>query len=365
MELRINHRIGDGIVDVIYFNDFDIDLKFDSVASTFSFKALFDPYNKVHAELYCVSHFHEATLIHEGETLISGFLLSQGFSHGSVKEMTELAGYSKPGVLEDCEIPPTLYPLQSDGLTLTQIAQKLAAPFRLKVVVDDSVSNEMNKVIPKSTASETQNIKSYLTELATQRHIVMTHTPEGYLLFTKAKTKLKPITHFEEGTAGTTFKMSFNGQGIHSHITVVKQASDDGGNAGEYTIRNPYCPVAYVYRPKVVTQSSGDDITIEEFGKQQLANELKNIKFVINTDRWKIDGKIIRPNNIVTIFCPEIFVYKKIELFIESVKLKGNSQETTAELVCVLPEVYNGEMPKNVFVDSHANFPRFKYTKQG
>lgn len=360
MELRINHRIGDGIVDVIYFNDFDIDLKFDSVASTYSFKALFDPYNKVHAELYCVSHFHEATLLHEGETLISGFLLSQGFTHSSIKEMAQLTGYSKPGVLEDCEIPPSLYPLQTDGLTFAEIARKLAAPFRLKVVIDDSVSGVMNTVIPKSTASETQNIKSYLTELATQRHVVMTHTPEGALLFTKAKTKLKPIAHFEEGTPGTSFSMSFNGQGIHSHITVVKQASEDGGNAGEYTIHNPYCPVAYVFRPKVVTQSSGDDITIEEFAKQQLANELKNIKFVINTDRWKIDGKIIRPNNIITIFCPEIYVYKKIELFIESVKLKGDSEKTVAELVCVLPEVYNGETPKNVFVDAHENLPRLR-----
>lgn len=360
MELRINHRIGNGIVDVIYFNDFDIDLKFDSIASTYSFKALFDPYNRVHAELYCVSHFHEATLIHEKETLISGFLLSQAFSHSSVKEMSQLAGYSKPGVLEDCEIPPSIYPLQSDGLTFAEIVNKLVDPFHLDVVIDSEVSSIMNKVIPKSTASETQNIKSYLTELAVQRNINMTHTPEGALLFTKAKTKLKPIVHFEEGTPGTSFKMSFNGQNIHSHITVIKQASDDGGNAGEYTIKNPYCPVAYVYRPKVVTQSSGDDITIEEYAKQQLANELKNIKFVINTDRWKIDGKIIRPNNIVTIFCPEIFVYKKIELFIESVKLKGDSESTTAELVCVLPEVYNGEIPLNVFVDSHANFPRLK-----
>lgn len=360
MELRINHRIGDGIVDVIYFNDFDIDLKFDSVASTFSFKALFDPYNKVHAELYCVSHFHEATLLHEGETLISGFLLSQGFTHSSIKEMAQLTGYSKPGVLEDCEIPPSLYPLQTDGLTFAEIARKLASPFRLKVVIDDSVSGVMNTAIPKSTASETQNIKSYLTELATQRHVVMTHTPEGALLFTKAKTKLKPIAHFEEGTPGTSFSMSFNGQGIHSHITVIKQASEDGGNAGEYTIHNPYCPVAYVFRPKVVTQSSGDDITIEEFAKQQLANELKNIKFVINTDRWKIDGKIIRPNNIITIFCPEIYVYKKIELFIESVKLKGDAEKTVAELICVLPEVYNGETPKNVFVDAHENLPRLR-----
>ncbi len=364
MNLKINHRIGDGIVDVTYFNDFEIDLKFDSVASTFSFQALFDPYNRSHAELFCVSHFHEATLEHEGETLISGFLLGEEFKSSAVEELTHFAGYSKPGVFEDCEIPPTLYPLQSDGLSLAEIARKIAAPFHLNVIIDPLVSNAMNKPIDKSTASESQNIKSYLTEIATQRNIIMTHDELGNLVFTKAKTNLKPICHFEDGLTGTSFRMSFSGQGIHSHITVMKQASEDGGNAGEYTIQNPYCPVRYVYRPKVVTQSSGTDITTEEFAKQQLAAELKNIKFIINTDRWKIDGKIIRPNNIITIFAPKIYVYKKIELFIESVKLKGNSTETTAELTCVLPCVYDGSAVKNVFVDAHDNFPRFKYPKQ-
>lgn len=365
MELKINHRIGDGIVDVIYFNDFEIDLKFDSVASTFSFKSYFDPYNRSHAELYCVSHFHDCFLSHEGELLITGRLLNQQFALSSVKELADLQGYSLPGVLEDCSIPPTIYPLETVGLSLAEIARKIAAPFHLKVVVDPLVASEMNKPITKTAPEPTQSCKDYLTELCVQRHIVMTHDKDGALLFTKAKTDLKPIAHFEEGISGVTIKTVFQGQGIHSHITIKKQASSDGGNAGDYTIRNPYCPVAHVYRPIVYTQSSGDDITTEEFAKQKLAAELKNIKFIINIDRWFIDGKIIRPNNIVTLFSPEAYIYKTIPVFIESVKLKGNSSSTTAELTCVLPEVYNGQIPKNVFVDAHANFPRFKYPTQG
>ena len=365
MELKINHRIGNGIVDILYFNDFDIDLRFDSIASTFSFNAYFDPYNKSHAEIFCVSHYHEATLLHEGEVLITGYLLSQGFSYNPKKELTQLTGYSKPGFLEDSSIPPIIYPLETNGLTLSQIAHKIATPFKLNVIIDDSVSFMMNKVIDKTAPEPTQTCKDYLSELCTQKHIIITHNELGDLIFTKAKTNLKPIAHFEEGIAGTTFKCSFNGQGIHSHITVMKQASSDAGNAGEYTITNPYCPVNQIYRPLVVTQSTGDDVTTEEFAKQQLANELKNIKIVINTDRWKIDGKIIRPNNIVTIFSPEIFIYKKVELFVESVKFKGNSTELTAELTCVLPSVYDGTTPVNIFVDTHLNLPNFTYPKQG
>lgn len=355
MNLKINHRLG--IVDVDFFSNFELTLKYDSVASVFAFGFYFDPKNKTHAELACVSHYHEAIVQHNGETLVTGFILGQAFKHGAVKELAKFGGYSKPGVLEDCEIPPSLYPLQSDGLTLREIVSKLIAPFKLKMVVDSSVASKMDAAIPVSTASVSQNIKTYLTELTTQRGIVMTHNENGDLVFTKAKKSYKPICHFDAGIPGTEITMSFNGQGMHSDITVMKQADSEGGNAGETTIQNPYVPI--VYRPKVITQTSGDSNTIEETAKNALAAELKNIVLTIKTDRWEIDGKIIRPDNTITVTDPEVFLYKKTEWFIESVSYTGDAKETTAVLTCVPIEVYNGETPTNMFVDSHENLPRF------
>lgn len=356
MNLKINHRLG--VTDVKYFNNFSLNLKYDSMASTFAFDFYFDPKNREHAEMACVSHFHEAIVEHNGETLVTGYILSQIFKSAAKKQLAQFGGYSLPGVFEDCEIPTTLYPLQADGLSLKQIAQKLIQPFKLKMVVDPSVESKMNSVIKKTTASESQNIKSYLTELAAQRDIVITHDEQGRIVFTKAKTDLKPLFHIEQGVVlGTEISLSFNGQQIHSHITVQKQASSEGGNAGEYTIANPYCPI--VYRPKVTSQTSGDDVTIEETAKNALAAELKNIVLTITTDRWEVDGKIIKPNNIITVTNPEIFIYKKTEWFIESISFTGDTKKTTAVLTCVLPEVYNGKTPKNIFVDPHQNLPRF------
>ena len=370
MNLKINHRIGQGIVDVQYFNEFKVNLKFDSVASTFSFDFYFDPRNKQHAELACVSHFHEAIVEHNGETLITGFILSQNFIHAPEKKMVSIGGYSKPGVILDCDIPTNQYPLQSDGLTLRQIANKLISPFRLGLQVADvakkdaamgakTISQKSDRAITKSTASESKNINSYLTDLCSQRNIVLSHTPKGELLLTEANTEQEPILHFDGELIGTEMEMMFNGQGIHSHITVIKQASMDGGNAGEYTVRNPYCPVAYVYRPKVVVADSADDITIEEAAMNELGAELKNITLIIKTDRWEVDGKVIRPNNLITVKDPELFLYNKSTWFIEEVELHGNQSKTTATLKCVPPEVYNGKMPKNIFVDPHENLPRF------
>jgi prophage tail gpP-like protein len=360
MNLKINHRAGKTpVANVKYFNNFSLNLKFDSVADTFGFEFYFDPKNKEHAEMACVSHFHEATVEHNEETLVTGFILSQNFKASAKKELASVGGYSKPGVLEDSSISPEMFPLQADGLNLIQITQKLIKPFKIKLIVDPAVQSRASKVIPKTTASATSSIKDYLTELATQRNIIITHNEKGDLLFTEAKTNQPPLFHIDSGIPGTEMEVNFNGQGIHSHITVMKQASSKGGNAAEHTIKNPYCPVAYVKRYKTIIQSSGDDNTISQAAKQALAEELKNITLTITTDRWEVDGKILRPNNIITVKNPEIFLYKKTTWFIESINYTGDEKKMVAVLTCVLPEVYNGKTPKNVFVDVHENLPRF------
>lgn len=364
MNLKINHRLG--IVDVGFFNDFEVNLKYDSVASTFGFSFYFDPKNQQHAEMACVSHFHECILQHNGETLITGYMLSNIFTQSAQKQLVKVGGYSKPGVLEDSDIPTKRYPLQADGKTLRQITTNLISDFKLKLKVDGSVvrssstaltlGEKLDKKIEKTNARESQNIKSYLTELAVQRNIILSHNEFGDLVFTQAKTNMQPLFHVEKGVIARDIKMTFNGQAMHSQIEVVKQADSTGGNEGYAIVYNPYCPI--VFRPKVVVQSSGDDNTTKEFAQNILAQELKNVGITIELDRWDVNGKVVRPNNIITVKSPENFIYKETRVFIEEVKLKGNEKEQTATLKCVLPEVYNHQTAKNIFVDPHKNFPR-------
>lgn len=356
MNLKINHRLG--VVDIKYFNNFSVTLKHDSIASTFAFRMYFDPKNKDHAEALCVSHFHEAIIEHNKEKLITGYILTNNFKHNKEKQLVEIAGYSKPGVFEDCQIPPDLYPLEKSGLSIRTIAQQFIDHFHLKIkiIVDPEVADVVNAAIEKTTANESQSIKDYLTELAIQRHIIMTHDEDGNLVFTREKIKRTPIAHFEMGEPVTELGLNFNGQPIHSHIYVVKQADDEGGNAGQAVIRNPYCPI--VKRYKVVTQSSGTDVSTEEYARQLLAEELKNIKFTILIDRWDINQKIIRPRNVISIKSPEIYLYNKTNLFVEEVEYTGDQEKMTARLTCVPEEVYNNEIVKNIFVDAHENFPR-------
>jgi prophage tail gpP-like protein len=346
MILKINDRLRNRTVD--FFQRFNISLRYDSVASTFAFNGYFNPDNIEHKELYCIGHYHLCTLEHDGELLVTGYMLSENLKDTSNSQPVSVGGYSLPGVLEDCQIPRSIA-LQSDGLSLREISQKLTAPFKLKTIIDPSVSAKMNEVYEKTTAKESETIKSYLTELATQKNIIITHTPKGELYYTRAKTKQTPILNYGgDGIPCPEMGLSFNGQAMHSHITVVKQASvRSGGNSGESEVRNPYVP--YVYRPRVVLQNSGDDIDTEQAAKNILASELKNLKLTITTDRWQIDGKVIKPNNLITVLNPKVYLYKRTTWFIEQVDLQGDNTSTTATLTCVLPEVYSGETPKYIF----------------
>lgn len=360
LTLYISDRFTNRKID--FFNEFSFSLAYDSVASTFGFKCFFNPFKVEHKEAFCVTHFHEVTIFDGDVKILTGVITNQRFSHGPTPTMISFTGYSLPGVLEDCQIPPNIYPLQSDGLSLTNIAQKLIKPFErnygLKMIVDPSVADKMSKAFKSVTASPTQTIKDYLTSLASQKDIIMSHDVDGRLLFTEAKTKQLPFWEIDltkPTPVGVSFDMDYNGQSMHSHITVQKQASIDGGNAGEFTIRNPYV-IGSVYRPKVTNQTSGDDIDSSLAARRELGNELRNVQLTINIDRWSMDNKMILPNSIISIYAPHLYSYHKANWFVESVDYTGNSESNTATLNCVLPEVYNDDKVVSIFreINLHA-----------
>jgi prophage tail gpP-like protein len=346
MELKINDRIRNR--DVRLFNQFSMNLRYDSVGSSFAFSGYFNPNNIEHKELYCVGHYHICTIHHEGNLLLTGSMITEGFNDSNQTEMAQFGGYSLPGVLEDCQISPEHYPLQFNGMTLREIVKKIIAPFQLTMVVDPAVAAEMDKPFPETNAEPGQTIKDYITSLAVQRKIVTSHNNKGHLLFTRARTKQAPIINYNGQVPFTSMGMQFNGQAMHSEIWAIKQADSDGGNAGQSMVKNPYVP--FVYRPRVIIQNSGDDNDTEKVARMALSAELKNLKLNIVTDRWDLgNGKIILPNSIVRVVNPKVYIFKPTDFFVEEVSYKGDNKSLIATLTCCLPEVYNDEVPKYIY----------------
>lgn len=371
MELVINDRIRNRKIQ--FFNSFDIELKYNSLASTFGLDFYYDPDVTEQKELACIGHYHICQLFEKDELLLTGYILSEGFTGEPTKNLVPIGGYSLPGILEDCRVPvnkaidlalasghiklksgspakPYCYPIQDEGLSLRQIAEKYIAPFNLQIVVDPAVATLMDSAFAETTIKPTDTIKSYLTELATQKNINLTHNEKGQIVFTKIKTNLKPILEInvpKGGIPGIKMGLHFEGQNMHSHITIIKQSDTDDPNAGEATVVNPFVP--FVFRPTTIIQNSGDNTETAMAADNALAQELRNLKITIVFDRWDVNGKVVKPGNLLSVTNPEIYLFNKTDLFIESVKLHGDQKEQTATLTCCLPEVYNGNPPNYTF----------------
>jgi len=366
MILKINDRIR--IRKIEFWNDFHVNLKYDSLASTFSFKFYFNPDNIEHKEMACIGHYHTCTVEHNKELLITGQILSEGFNSAAERSPVTIGGYSLPGILEDCSITPNtasaipLSPgagagdiavsMQYNGLGLREIAEQVIKPFGLSIVIDPIVAQDMEDPFTETEGNISQTVKSFLSQLASQKNIVLSHNAKGQIVFTRAPLFQKPIFNFTKDLPTTSMSLGFNGQAMHSHIYVVAQADvNDSDVSSSEPIRNPYV-INTVYRPKVVVQTSKSikaEVDPLLAGKNARAQELKGLSLKIVTDRWILNDKIIRPGQLISVINPEVYLYKKTNWIIEEVDLVGDKKKTTATLTCVLPECYNGAEPNYIF----------------
>lgn len=398
IKINLRHSTTGGTIRTLRrFNNFVYNKKFNSLASTFSFDFYFDPRNQEHAELICVSHLHEVRLYYTlnkdpnyeptaSELELTGYMLLNKFRNNGQPQFVTCSGYSKPGVLLDCDVPPEMYPLEEDGLTFRQIITKLIQPFNLGLVIDKRASG-VNKAFTdkdveeladedmgKTASESSQNIASYLSELARDRNIVLSHNAKGQVYITTPNTAGMPLFNFDftdtsdnsevKKIPGLDAELTFNGQALHSHITVKMQADDtEGSNGAEYTLRNPLLPVGkgLLYRPRVVVISSGNEFTVEQAARYELGKEIREgVPLTIKMSKIDINGKLISPDNIITVKDPNLFLYNKSDWFIQEVEIRSNSKEDSCIMNCVLPfgYDYNTRKLRNVFVDAHQNLPR-------
>jgi len=331
-----------------FWNNFQLNLVYNSLCSTFSFDGLvLTPDQK---KLFKPLSYHSAQVLFNDEVLLTGTVLNTSTSIDNNVTMGNISGYSKPGVLDDCEIPVSLYPLQMDNMSLKEITEKLIKPFGLKLSIDSNLSEIVNKKYDTIAAEPDQTIKDFLTKLCKVKNIILTHNDYGNVVFARLKKDDSSVATYIEGKPTTNIQLSVNGQSMHSHITGQKQASIGTDVAGEETIENTYISA---YRPTTKKQDSGQNDDTENAVKMIRGAELRGIQLTIETDRYKWwDGSILRPlrpNHTIDVESPSNFISKRTRFFVESVEYSGNQEGIKAVIKCVLPECYSGDVPKIVF----------------
>jgi len=309
MILRINNKKFE------YFSEYSIDLRFASIANSFSFKGLAD-------FLPEILTYPNVQIFDDDELLLTGTAINSAKIESKTPELVSVSGYSKAGVLQDCTIKGSL---QFNNLTIEEIINKVLKPFNVSYVSEVPLTRKLEK----SSADVTETAFSYIKSLLSQQGIFITNNEKGEIVFAEVK-ETKPVKSINDNSGTLNMNLSVNGQSMHSEITVVKQATRNNPDAGEFTIQNPFVSV---YRPTTKILNSGSLFDVENAARNELSSELTNIVLTIQA------LEIIKPGNFIEVQSDELNIQKST-WFVETTNIRGTKSSDIYTMTCVPKEVY-------------------------
>jgi prophage tail gpP-like protein len=338
MKIKIDGR------NYSFFDELKISFKLDSMASVFSFKGRFNPSNLEQRKIFKPLGYLDVDILdNDNNLLLKGTLLNTLLNSDSERKLQSLSGYSKSGIIEDCAIPFSSYPLEKNNMNLDDIVSSLLRPFDINYIVDDSALVLMNQNYSKTVAEPSESIGSFIKKLAAQRNIIITHTNDGSLLFYKPDLKAGSKAFFNKENT-ISMSLSVSGQSMHSEITVIRQPSKDNpGLEAVDTIQNN---LVKKNRSLVKTLSNGTETDTKKAADNVLASQLRSIAIKIELNKIIHD---IKCGDLVEVQNDEIYLFKRCLLVVKEIDITENSSSEIMSINLVLPETFTGENPKNIF----------------
>ena len=327
-----------------HFSNLSVKFNLDTFASVFSFDARFDPFNVEHQKIFKPLTYPKIEIFsNDMDLLLTGNIVNNDFASSKTPQLVSFSGYTKSGILEDVTIPDSVYPLEKNDQSLAEISAQLLKPFEINQVIESNVANKMNLVYEKAVAQPSQSVASFLTQLASQRNIVIGHTKKGDVYYFKAFIGSKPVRSYDSSNLLSS-KMAINGRAFHSDITVRRQPSDE--NVGVSTVDGVKNPNVKQIRSVCKILSSGDDTSTIQAAQNVLAAELRGIQLALELP--KIDYELLC-GQIIEFINPELFIYKKQKFVINEIIYNENSTADVMTVNCLTPEAFTGGTPTNIF----------------
>ncbi len=324
-----------------YFTGLSVDLNYTGFVSTFQFNAPFDSESDDHKVLFKPLSYNEVKIYFNDRLVLTGPIVSNNFEDESKPTNTTFSGYSKSGILQDVNIPVSLYPIESKDRTLKEIIERLIKPFGIKLSFKAT-----DKKYEKTVASEGDTIGDYIHKLCDQRNLRLSHDVNGNLLVSEIKQKNNQIkTTFNNDFKANKANLYVDGQSIFSEYIGLKQTSIKNNVQAESVKKFPIA-----YRPKVNVQQDGAQGDIEAFTKSMRAAGGRALSLTLNLDRWtNYADEIYLPGDVVNYQNNELFLYKLNRWFIESVSLREENKQELATLNLVPDWVIYDVEPVNPF----------------
>lgn len=311
---------------------------------TLEFTAPLEVDNRAFRDIFLPFSYKAVSVTVGGEALFKGIMLTPIPDLTADRKSVAVSGYSIPGVLNDCVIPASAFPLEFNGQGLRDIAKAVAAYFGISV----EFTEQQGPVFDRVAAEPTKKVFQFLSELARQRNFVVSSTPEGKLLFQRSVASGKPVSRWVQGFPPiTTITPQFNPQAYYSHITGLQPAGV-GVDGSQYTVENPR--LKGIIRPftfRADDTKSGDiKAAVEAKAGYMFANA---ISYSVSVTTWRDSGgNLWAPNTTVTLIASGAMIYSEYEFIIRSVSFFRTPISETAELRLVLPGSFNGKIPETL-----------------
>lgn len=320
----------------------------DSI-DTFQVSAPFEPDRQEFRESFRPFSFAPVTISIGGDPLFTGTMVNVDPVSEPQRRYINANGYALPGVLSDCTAPASAHPIEFNTPTgLRDIAEKMVAPFGLQVefTADEGATFE------QVGATSAEELLPFLADLARQRGLLISNTPEGALLFQQEATGGQPVAVLNENSSPVTgVTPVFDPQSYYSEITGL-ELYVIGTQGGSYTVKNPVTDG--VIRPLVFvpqdTQATGIERAVRAKAGRMFANM---VAYTLTLNTWYDPaGNLWAPNTTIRLTAPGAMIYNEYEFLIRTVELNRVRDSETATLTLVFPGVLNGELPEALPWDS-------------
>lgn len=323
------------------FTGYELNLSYDSF-DTFSFSA---PYNYALKELKNAIMpflFKKCEIYYNGSLVFTGRLLTPDPKLESGSSEICLQGYPLCGVLNDCSMLPSQFPLQFEGLNIKQIAEKIIEPYKVGVVVRGDVGAEFEDV----SCEMTDNVLPFLTKLLKQRNMLFTNDEKGRLVLFSAKEKKAEVSFCEGEAPLLSVSSKFNAQNFYSHITGFTKTGSDKDSLS-YTFKNKYLinkGVMRYHSVKIDDAKTQNDL--EKAVKAQAGRMFADcVSYDLSCEGHLLFNDVLCKKSLtVCVKAPSAMILRDTNFLARNIKIVRGSDGKHTEMSLVFPSSYSDKV---------------------
>ena len=312
----------------------------DTCAHTWSARIAWTPEDARFAEALKPYKYPEAECYLGGKLVVKGLLYSIEPANNENGRSMVLEGWSKTADVVDSTIKP---PYEQTNITLEKRAKQLVEPLGIPVKIAEDPLTRIplisDEPFAKVTCAPEDTIFKHLSELGSQRGILISSSPLGELLLTVAAFSESIGTIEEIIPPGREFKTKFDGRKRFNVYKALGQSPQK--TAVTAVAKDNAVPKSRFQTFKANDANLGNIQNAANWRRSKQLADALTIPFPV--DSWYGPNKLLwSENTIVTVKSDTIFVPGGFDFLIRSVEFTFQGSGTVAVLNLVPPQVFTG-----------------------